>query len=60
MNPYDEEPEYEIEHPPSATARVRQPVRSHRAFLNSYVPEDEGLYDDYPAAVDAKRRQCDR
>jgi hypothetical protein len=21
--------------------------RSHEAFLNSYVPEDEGLYDDY-------------
>lgn len=29
---------------------VRQrPVRSHAAFLNSYAPEDEGLYDDYPA-----------
>jgi hypothetical protein len=24
------------------------PIRSHSAFLNSYVPEDEGLYDDYP------------
>ena len=22
-------------------------VRQHDAFLNSYVPEDEGLYDDY-------------
>ena len=22
--------------------------RDHRAFLNSYAPEDEGLYDDYP------------
>ncbi len=22
-------------------------VRSHSAFLNSYAPEDEGLYDDY-------------
>jgi len=21
-------------------------TREHRAFLNSYVPEDEGLYDD--------------
>lgn len=21
-------------------------VRDHRAFLNSYAPEDEGLYDD--------------
>ena len=24
-------------------------VRDHQAFLNSYTPEDEGLYDDYPA-----------
>lgn len=24
-------------------------VRRHTAFLNSYAPEDEGLYDDYPA-----------
>jgi hypothetical protein len=23
------------------------PNRSHDAFLNSYSPEDEGLYDDY-------------
>jgi hypothetical protein len=22
-------------------------TRSHSAFLNSFVPEDEGLYDDY-------------
>ena len=22
-------------------------VRDHRAFMNSYAPEDEGLYDDY-------------
>lgn len=22
-------------------------VRDHTAFLNSYAPEDEGLYDDY-------------
>jgi hypothetical protein len=21
---------------------------NHNAFLNSYAPEDEGLYDDYP------------
>ena len=25
------------------------PPRSHSAFLNSYAPEDEGLYDDYSA-----------
>jgi hypothetical protein len=24
-------------------------VRQHTAFLNSYAPEDEGLYDDYSA-----------
>lgn len=24
-------------------------VRDHTAFLNSYGPEDEGLYDDYSA-----------
>ena len=24
-------------------------VRDHSAFLNSYTPEDEGLYDDYSA-----------
>jgi hypothetical protein len=24
-------------------------LRDHSAFLDSYAPEDEGLYDDYPA-----------
>ena len=24
-------------------------LRDHAAFLNSYAPEDEGLYDDYSA-----------
>jgi hypothetical protein len=24
-------------------------MRSHSAFINSYAPEDDGLYDDYPA-----------
>jgi hypothetical protein len=24
-------------------------VRDHSAFLNSYAPDDEGLYDDYSA-----------
>jgi hypothetical protein len=23
------------------------PIRNHTAFLNSFSPEDEGLYDDY-------------
>ena len=27
----------------------RPPVRTHAAFLNGYAPEDEGLYDAYPA-----------
>ena len=26
-----------------------RPTRSHIAFLNGYAPEDEGLYDAYPA-----------
>jgi hypothetical protein len=26
----------------------REAIRQHSAFLNSYAPEDEGLYDDYP------------
>jgi len=25
------------------------PIRSHSAFLSSYAPEDEGLYDELPA-----------
>jgi hypothetical protein len=25
-----------------------KPVRQHQGFLNSYAPEDEGLYDDCP------------
>ena len=25
---------------------TRQPTRDHSAFLDSYSPEDEGLYDD--------------
>jgi hypothetical protein len=32
--------------PPSPTPAVR---RDHSAFLHGYAPEDEGLYDDYPA-----------
>jgi predicted DNA-binding antitoxin AbrB/MazE fold protein len=31
------------------TSSPEQPVREHTAFLNSYAPEDEGLYDDYSA-----------
>lgn len=28
---------------------VHEPTRDHSAFLNSYAPEDEGLYDDTAA-----------
>lgn len=32
---------------PAASPSVSLLTRSHDAFLNSYAPEDEGLYDDY-------------
>ena len=32
--------------PASKELEVR-PIRGHGAFLNGYVEEDEGLYDDY-------------
>ena len=31
---------------PSAADRSQAVVRDHSAFLNSYAPQDEGLYDD--------------
>jgi hypothetical protein len=34
---------------PLGTSETKGPVRDHSAFLNSYVAEDEGLYDDYSA-----------
>ncbi len=34
---------------PLAATGTGGSVRDHAAFLNSYVAEDEGLYDDYPA-----------
>lgn len=34
---------------PSETVTTVLPIRNHSAFLNSYTPEDEGLYDDYSA-----------
>ncbi len=33
---------------PLPATETEGPVRDHSAFLNSYVAEDEGLYDDYP------------
>lgn len=32
---------------PVSPPPVAPPTRNHDAFLNSYAPEDEGLYDDY-------------
>jgi predicted DNA-binding antitoxin AbrB/MazE fold protein len=32
-----------------ASENIAAIVRDHSAFLNSYAPEDEGLYDDYSA-----------
>lgn len=34
---------------PADEALQQRSVRRHAAFLNSYVPQDEGLYDDYSA-----------
>ena len=34
---------------PANQPNQSEPIRVHSAFLNSYVPEDEGLYDDYSA-----------
>ena len=34
---------------PSEAANVRMAPRDHSAFLASYAPQDEGLYDDTPA-----------
>ena len=31
------------------TTTASESTRNHDAFLNSYAPSDEGLYDDYPA-----------
>ena len=31
------------------TPATPPPIRDHSAFLNSYAPEDEELYDDYPS-----------
>lgn len=33
--------------PASSSANSSPPTRNHNAFLNSFAPEDEGLYDDY-------------
>jgi hypothetical protein len=39
----------QLEVAPSAAANGRMAARDHSAFLNSYAPQDEGLYDDTPA-----------
>jgi hypothetical protein len=32
---------------PASVNTSYESIRNHAAFLNSYAPEDEGLYDDY-------------
>ena len=44
-----EQRRWQLELLPSATDRSQAAVRDHSAFLNSYSPEDEGLYDDAAA-----------
>ena len=39
----------QLEAVPSAAANGCMTARDHSAFLNSYAPQDEGLYDDTPA-----------
>ena len=39
----------ELQVPPCAADRNQRMVRDHSAFLTSYIPEDEGLFDDGPA-----------
>ena len=34
--------------PYAAETVPAMPIRSHSAFLTSYIPEDEGLYDELP------------
>jgi hypothetical protein len=34
---------------PASSEGPANQVRDHAPFLNSYAPEDEGLYDDYSA-----------
>lgn len=33
----------------TAAPTINDSIRDHSAFLNSYAPEDEGLYDEYSA-----------
>jgi len=39
----------QLEIVPRATDKSQAAVRDHSAFLNSYSPQDEGLYDDAAA-----------
>jgi len=38
-----------ISSPSDRDIPAKEATRDHTAFLNSYAPEDEGLYDDYSA-----------
>ena len=39
----------QLEISPPATDQIQAVIRDHSAFLNSYAPQDEGLYDDAAA-----------
>jgi predicted DNA-binding antitoxin AbrB/MazE fold protein len=39
----------EISTSTASSSSRNEPARDHTAFLNSYIPEDEGLYDAYSA-----------
>ena len=39
----------QLEIPPAATDKSSALARNHSAFLNSYSPQDDGLYDDASA-----------
>jgi hypothetical protein len=39
----------QLEISPQANDKSQVVVRNHSAFLNSYAPQDEGLYDDAAA-----------
>jgi len=40
---------HQLEIPPPATDEGLAAARDHSGFLNSYAPQDEGLYDDAAA-----------
>jgi hypothetical protein len=39
----------QLENSPSAADKGHAAIRDHHAYVNSYAPQDEGLYDDVAA-----------